>query len=106
MFQIMSPKLLRNHISEKIRLLRLLPESYNKYHILDFFPEVTLHMCDRAGRFVEIKAIYSEPDIYSGHRSDQKNKERALKYYLNDDLDCSSSNTRDMITLEKNNENS
>ena len=46
-------------ISEKIRLLTLLPKIYTKSQILNYFPDVTAYMINKARKMVKTKGIYS-----------------------------------------------
>ena len=91
-------------VSEKIKILTLLPSSLTKNEILSLFPDITMYMIERAKSLVQEKGVYSEPKAYTDHLIDEKTEQIVMEYYINDDFNCSrqSLNKNDVITVKIN----
>ena len=89
---------------EKIRLLTLLPDSYDVNNISSVIPEVSKYMVQESKKLKSSKGIYSFRDPYLGHPLNEQDIKLAQDYFLNDDLDCSrqSPNKDDVITINEN----
>ena len=92
-------------VSEKIKILTLLPSSFAKHEILSLFPEITMYMINKSRNLVKEIEIYSEPYAYSGHPIDENMEKIVMEYYLNDDFNCSrqSLNNCGVVTIKLNN---
>ena len=88
--------------SEKIRLT-ILPKELTKQCIFTKFPGMTLHIIDQARKLKLEEGVYQIPDPYNGNPIRKDEIQKALEYYLNDDLDCSrqSPKTSDVISVNE-----
>ena len=59
-------------VSEKIKILTLLPSSLTKNEISSLFPDITMYMIERAKNLVQEKGVYSEPEAYTGYPIDER----------------------------------
>ena len=91
-------------VSEKIKILTLLPSSLTKNEISSLFPDITMYMIERAKNLAQEKGVYSEPEAYTGHPIDESTEKIVMEYYINDDFNCSrqSPNKSDIITVKIN----
>ena len=59
-------------VSEKIKILILLPSSLTKNEISFLFPDIPKYMIERAKNLVQEKGVYSESEAYTGHPIDKR----------------------------------
>ena len=93
-------------VSEKIKIVTLLPSSLTKNEILSLFPDIIMYMTEKAKSLAKEKGVYSEPEAYTGHPIDERTEQIVMEYYINDDFNCSrqSPNKSDVITNKINDE--
>ena len=86
-------------VSEKIKILTLLPSSLTKNEISSLFPDITMYMIEKAKNLAKEKGVYSEPEVYTGHPIDERTEKIVMEYYINGDFNCSrqSPNKSDVI---------
>lgn len=86
---------------ERCRLLTLVPTSLSKQDILSLIPEATKHLIDRARKLRAEAGVYARPDPYAGHGLKEEDVALAVRYYTDDDLDCSvqSPEKRDVVSV-------
>ena len=89
-------------VSEKIKILTLLPSSLTRNEISSLFPDITIYMIEWAKNLAQEKGVYSEPEAYTGHPIDERAEKIVMEYYINDDFNCSSPNKSDVITVKIN----
>ena len=91
-------------VSEKIKILTLLPSSLTKNEILSLLPDITLYMIERAKSLTQEKGVYWKSEAYTGHPIDERTEQIVMEYYINDDFNCSrqSPNKSHFITVKIN----
>ena len=67
-------------VSEKIKILTLLPSSLTKNETSSLFPDITIYMIERAKSLVQEKGVYSEIEAYTGHPIDEKTEKVVIGY--------------------------
>ena len=89
-------------VSEKIKILTLLPSSLTKNEISSLFPDITIYMIEKAKNHAQEKGVYSEPEVYTGDPIDERTEKIVMEYYINDDFNFSrqSPNKSDVITVK------
>ena len=70
-------------VSEKIKILTLLPSSLTKNEISYLFPDITMYMIEKAKNLAQEKGLYSEPEVYTGHPIDERTEKIVMEYYIN-----------------------
>ena len=68
----------RKQTSEKIKILTSISSSLTKNDISSLFPDITIHMIERAINLVQEKGVYSVPEAYTGHPIDKRTKKKLL----------------------------
>ena len=76
-------------VSEKIKILTLLPSSLTKNEILSLFSDITMYLIEKAKNLAQEKGVYSKPEVYTGHPIDERTEKIVMEYYINDDFNCS-----------------
>ena len=91
-------------VSEKIKILTLLPSFLTKIEISSLFPDITMYMIARAKNLAQEKGVYSESEAYTGHPFDERTEKFVMEYYINNDFNClrESPNKSDVIIVKIN----
>lgn len=88
---------------EKCQLLTLLPEEMSKKEVMRAVPGVTKYVIDKSRRLRASQGVWAIPDAYAGHPLSDSDVSTALRYYMEDEMDCSvqSPNKKDVIHVVK-----
>lgn len=90
-------------ISEKIRLLSIIPSDYSRESLVNILPDVTVYMINKA-RSLAKDGMYKKPDAYTAHPLSAETLLLVEKYYLDDDFNCTrqSPNKNDTVSVKQN----
>ena len=68
-------------VSEKIKILTLLPSSLTKNEISSLFADIIMYMTEKAKNLAQEKGVYSEPEVYTDHPIDKRTEIIVMEYY-------------------------
>lgn len=88
---------------QRCQLLTLLPDSLSKKEVMNLVPGATKYLIDKARKLKASDGVWSIPDAYTGHSLEENDITTALRYYLDDEMDCSiqSPNKKDVVHVVK-----
>ena len=77
----------------------MLPSSLTRDEILSSFPEIKIHMINKATSLVHAKGIYSKPGAYLDHSIDENTEKVAMEFYINHDFNIVQDRVRISVKL-------
>ncbi|CAN8026478.1 unnamed protein product, partial [Ixodes persulcatus] len=88
-------------IEEKCQLLTLFPNEMTKQQILNTVPAATKYLIDKSRKLKAANGVWTLPDPYTSNKLKESDVATALRYFLEDEMDCSiqSPNKKDVVTV-------
>ncbi|XP_064472032.1 uncharacterized protein LOC135386185 [Ornithodoros turicata] len=87
----------------RCQILTLLPENMTKKEIVGLIPDATKYVIEKSKSLKGKQGVWAMPDKYGGHPVSENDVQVALRYYLEDEKDCSvqSPNKKDVIHVTR-----